>query len=283
MWFVLAVAVALAGDVARGEALARAAGCATCHTAEGGVPYSGGYAVVTKFGTFYGPNLTPDPDYGVGRWTEADFERAMRSGRSPEGRPYYPVFPYTSYTLLRDEDMSDLFAYLRSLAPVPVPAPEHELRRPYRRRWVLEIWRFLGFREGPMADDADGDPVLARGAYLVRAVGHCGECHTPRNALGIVRNNRTFAGTDDPPEPAPDITPDPVTGIGAWTRSELASFLEDGIKPDGDVVGGVMLEIVRDETASLSAADRDAIAAYLRALPVRRATVRRGETVGGAR
>jgi mono/diheme cytochrome c family protein len=263
-----------APDAARGAAIATVARCAACHTAPGGTPLAGGYAIVTRFGTFYGTNLTADPEHGLGAWTEADFFRAVRHGRSPDGRPYYPAFPYPSFTRLTDADLHDVWAWLRTVPPDPSPNRPHDLHRAWRGRWILGVWQLLELRVGPVeADRSTGgssdtsDPAtLARGAYLVDAVGHCGECHTPRDALGGLRRHRALEGSDTPPEPAPDITPG---GLAGWTRADVASFLADGMAPDGDFAGGGMHDVIRDGTARLSAADRDAIAAWLLAMPVR--------------
>jgi mono/diheme cytochrome c family protein len=248
----------------RGEALAAFGGCGNCHTAEGGAPYAGGRSLVTNFGTFYAPNITPDPEHGIGGWTEADLARAMRHGRSPEGWSYYPAFPFTSYTMVTEEDVADLWAYLATIPADATPSREHEIPWRIRGRWKLGVWRLLELRAGAWEADPDESEDWNRGAYLVRGLGHCGECHTPRDALGGLRDRRELAGQSKPPEPAPNVTPHP-DGIGGWSIEELVSFLETGQEPSGEVVGGVMGEVI-DGTRALPEADRRAIAVYLQSL-----------------
>ena len=232
--------------MARGEHLAAVAQCASCHTAEGGVPWAGGYAIETKFGTFYGPNLTSDVETGIGGWTAGEFERAVRHGLAPDRR-LWPAFPYPSYSGLTDEDVADLWAYVLTIPPVRQEDLPHDLGWPIRG--MLGIWRALAYR--PLSTPLD------RGAYLATAVAHCGECHTPRGALGGTREGKMFAGNDEPPVPAPAID-----DLG-WDRSEWASFLEDGLTPDGEGTGGEMRRVIRDGTSKLTPADRDALAAWL--------------------
>lgn len=249
----------------RGERLAGLAGCAACHTAEDGAPFAGGHALHTDFGTFHGSNLTPDPEHGLGGWTFEDFHRAMREGKRPDGRSYYPSFPFTSFTGLTDDDLSDLWAFLQTVPADPRPDEPHDLRRGYRKRWVLGLWRTFAFRKGPFEADAD-DPVVARGEYLVDVVGHCGECHTPRSGLGALKRRRWLAGSDAEPEPAPNITPHD-DGVGSWELDDWLTFLDMGMLPDGDWVGGEMARIVEEGTAPLSEADREAMARYLMSVP----------------
>ncbi|HEX6979621.1 MAG TPA: cytochrome c [Alphaproteobacteria bacterium] len=257
--------------VRRGEYLFNAGGCFGCHTdvKGGGPPLAGGRPLHTPFGTFYGPNITPDPDHGIGRWTEADFIRAMRQGIRPDGAHYYPVFPYTSFTGMTDGDLRDLWAYLRSVPPVARPNRAHEVRFPFSLRPLLTVWKWLNFTPGPFSLDDTQPPDVNRGAYLVRAVAHCGECHTPRDALGGPDSSRLLAGTSDGPdgERVPNITPHPETGIGAWSTADLLDVLKLGMTPDGDFVGGSMGEVVRNTTSKLSDDDLRAVVAYLKSLP----------------
>ena len=256
----------------QGEYLFRAAGCAGCHTDEKnkGAPLAGGRALHTPFGTFYTSNITPDPDTGIGRWSEADFVRALRDGISPQGEHYYPAFPYTSYTQLTDTDLRAIWTYLRSLKPVHQANKPHEL--PWYLRWraTLWIWKMMFFKPGsydePQADQA---PAWNRGAYLVKAVTHCGECHTPRNPLGGFRPSQYLAGNPDGVDDAkaPNITPDRKTGIGKWTKSDLVYYLETGATPDGDYAGDAMAEVIDNSTSHLPNEDRRAIAVYLKSLP----------------
>lgn len=260
-------AVGAAGDAKRGEYLAAAGGCVGCHTEnrKDAVPFAGGRALPTPFGTFYGPNLTPHPQAGLGRWTEADFVRAMRQGVRPDGAHYYPAFPYTSFARISDPDLADLWAYLRSLPPDPRPSKAHELRWPFRWRYPLVAWKWLYFDAGPPAGSGTRTGAVARGAYLAEALGHCGECHTPRNFLGGPRRDRQLAGGKGPEgKDLPNLTP---TGLKKWSDAELDEFLVTGITPDMDSANATMAEVIRNSTSRLTPGDRAALIAYLRALP----------------
>jgi len=250
------------GDAKRGEYLAKAGGCVGCHTEDrsDAVRFAGGRAIKTSFGTFFGPNITPHPDTGIGRWTEADFVRAMRSGVRPDGSRYYPVFPYPSYTQITDSDLRDLWAYLRSLPPVGRTNREHELRFPYGWRFLNRIWNWLFFTPGPFVPDSRWPEPASRGAYLVNALGHCGECHTPRNFLGGAKRGRFLAGRKG----MPNLTP---TGIGKWSDEDLKQFFLTGVTPDGDATAVEMDEVVRNTTSQFMPGDLAAMIAYLRSLP----------------
>ena len=264
LFFLLFSAACLAqGDPKRGEYLAKAGGCLGCHTEEKekAAPFAGGRALKTPFGTFYGPNITPHPQAGIGRWSEADFRRALREGRRPDGAHYFPAFPYPSFTLINDADLRDLFAYLRSLKPSERQNQEHDLGFFYRWRFLVGIWKWLFFTPGPFAPDPAARPVLERGRYLVTALGHCGECHTPRNFLGASTKDRSFAGAKDV---APNLTP---TRLAKKGDGELKEFLRTGLTPDGDVAAESMAEVVQNTTSQLTPADLDAVVAYLRSLP----------------
>lgn len=256
--------------VARGAYLATAAGCQGCHTASGpgAVPYAGGRKMKTPKGTFYGPNITPDPVHGIGQWSEADFLRALRHGVRRDGAHLYPVFPYTSYTRIADEDARALFAFLKSLPPAAQPNKPHEIPFPYSIRMGMAVWKWLHFKPGPTVPATGGSPELARGAYLVEALGHCAECHTPRDWWGALNPAMAFAGTKDGPDGklVPNITPDPDTGIGGWSGKDIVYFLETGQLPDGDVTGSLMDEVIRHGTSKLTPDDRQAMAAYLQSL-----------------
>jgi mono/diheme cytochrome c family protein len=253
------------GDAKRGEYLAKAGGCLGCHTEarEGAVPYAGGRALETPFGVFYGPNITPHPDAGLGRWREADFVQAMREGRRPDGAHYFPAFPYPSFTRISDADLRDLWAYLRSLKPEARESRVHELKFLYRWRFLVGIWKWLYFTPGAFAADVQRSPALNRGAYLVQALGHCGECHTPRNWLGAMKRDRFLGGVKGD-DGSPNLTP---ARLKKWSDGELKDFLTGGLTPDGDVVGETMAEVIRNTTSQLSAQDLDAVVAYLRSLP----------------
>jgi mono/diheme cytochrome c family protein len=266
-FFLLWVGVAAAqGDAKHGEYLSKAAGCIGCHTEtrEGAQPYAGGRALKTPFGTFYGPNITPDPQAGVGRWSEADFVRAMREGVGPDGANYFPAFPYPSFTKISDEDLRDLWAYLRTLKPSAQPSRPHELGLLYRSRVAVGAWKKLFFTPGPMKPDPARDAQVNRGAYLVQALGHCGECHTPRNALGGPKTDRFLGGAklaDD--ATASNLTP---TRLKRYSDAELKDILQGGLYPDGDVIGETMGEVVKNTTSQLAPQDLEALIAYLRTL-----------------
>jgi mono/diheme cytochrome c family protein len=255
------------GDAKRGEYLAKAAGCLGCHTEakDGAVPYAGGRALKTPFGTFFGPNLTPHAQAGIGKWSEADFVRAMREGRRPDGAHYFPAFPYPSFTKIVDSDLRDLWAYLRSIAPSSRPSEPHDLGFFFRWRFLAGIWKWLFFTPGPFVPDAGRSAVLNRGAYLVEALGHCGECHTPRNFLGAPKASRFLAGAKMAEgAAAPNLTPE---RLKKQSDAELKDFLLTAMTPDGDVAAESMAEVVRNTTGQLTPQDLDALVAYLRSLP----------------
>jgi mono/diheme cytochrome c family protein len=265
--FILALAFgAAAQDVKRGEYVSKAAGCVGCHTEEkkDAVPYAGGRALKTPFGTFFGPNITPHREAGIGAWSEADFVRAMREGRRPDGANLFPAFPYPSFTLMSDGDLRDLWAYLRSLPANATPSKPHELGFFYRWRFLVSIWKWFFFTPGPMAADAAKSAVLNRGAYLVQAMGHCGECHTPRNFLGGPKKSRFLGGAKLGETAVPNITP---TRLKKVSDGELKELLRTATTSDGDVLAESMAEVVRNTTSQLTERDLDAIIAYLRSLP----------------
>lgn len=281
LWLMVsAVPVWAAEDGRRqGEYLFRAAGCAGCHTDEkhNGAPLAGGPALQTPFGVFYAPNITPDPETGIGRWSEADFIRALRQGVSPAGAHYYPAFPYTSYTRLTDADLRALKAYLFNLKPVRQANRPHELPWYLRRRPLLAIWKALFFNPGPFTPAPGQPPAWNRGAYLVNALVHCGECHTPRNFLGGFKDSQRHAGTRNGPEGSvvPNVTPHKTTGIGRWRASELVEYLETGATPEGDSAGDLMAEVIDNSLHYLRKDDLKAIAVYALSLPPIEHAVRR--------
>ena len=264
--------------VARGAYILRAAGCATCHTdvAGGGAFLAGGRMLSSPWGAIAAPNITPDPETGIGGWSDEDFVRALRDGKSPEGRTYYPAFPYTAYTGMRREDMLDLKAYLDTVEPVAAPNKPHALRFPFSVRLFLHPWRWLFFERDTDAAAPAGDERLARGRYLVETQGHCAECHTPRNMLGALKPGLHLAGSRYGPGglSVPNITPDVETGIGSWSEVDLAFFLRTGFTPYGDDVQGEMREAIDDGLRHLTQADLEAMAAYLKAVPAIRNPVR---------
>ena len=255
------------GDAKRGLYLSKAAGCLGCHTEakEGAQPYAGGRELKTPFGTFYGPNITPHPQAGIGGWSEQDFIRAMREGVRPDGAHYYPAFPYASFTRIVDQDLRDLWAYLRTLPQSARASQPHDLRFPFGWRWLLWGWKLFFFSPGPFAPDPARSATLNRGAYLTNALGHCGECHTPRNFLGGPKKDRHLAGARlAEGGGAPNLTPARLKNQG---DAELKDFLLTAMTPDGDVAGEAMAEVVRNTTSQLTPQDLDALIAYLRSLP----------------
>jgi mono/diheme cytochrome c family protein len=255
----------------RGAYVIRAAGCIACHTDKknGGAALVGGRALKTPFGTFYTPNLTPDPETGIGRWSDEDFIRALSEGVSPEGEHYYPAFPYTTYARMTRRDMLDLKAYLFAQPPVNQPNRPHDLAFPFSWRFVNWPWQVLFFSARPFEPDPTQTPEINRGAYLVKALAHCGECHTPRNLLSAVDDDDFLSGTTSGPEGeiVPNITPDKATGIGDWSAKDLVFLFRTGFRPDGNDVQGGMREAIDDGLKHLSQADLEAIADYLRSIP----------------
>ncbi|PHP65158.1 cytochrome C [Zhengella mangrovi] len=278
-WFITApktlsadeIAALPQGDAAAGERIFYAAGCAACHAAPGAkgdekLVLAGGERFVTQFGTFVAPNISPDPRAGIGSWTLGQFANAVLRGVSPAGEHLYPAFPYSTYERMTGKDLSDLFAFLKTLPPVTEKAPPHEVSFPFNIRRLLGGWKWLFLREGFIVDlPADATDQLRRGRYLVEALGHCGECHTPRNVLGGPEYASWLKGGPSPDGKGkiPDITP---SGIGSWSAKDIAYYLESGFTPEFDSVGGAMVA-VQENMAKLPAEDRDAIAAYLKALP----------------
>jgi mono/diheme cytochrome c family protein len=251
--------------VKRGEYLVHAGGCASCHTVPGGTPFAGGRALATPFGTFYSPNITPDAETGIGKWSDADFLRALRLGRRPDGARYFPVFPYPSFTGITDDDAQAIKAYLFSLPPARQKNRAHDVSFPFSWRFLQVGWRLLFFDDGPFQPDPKHDAAYNRGAYLVTALAHCGECHTPRNILGAVKDSRALSGNPDGPDGqiVPNITPDPKTGIGEWEKDDIALLLKSGETPEHSKVKGAMREAIDDGLKYLTEDDRQAIAAYL--------------------
>lgn len=280
LWFPVAAARGQGDEAAirRGEYIFTAAGCYGCHTnVKGkGAPLAGGRRLKTPFGDFLGPNITPDPVHGIGGWTLEDFTRALREGMSPASDPYYPAFPYTSFSRMAEADLADLWAYMKTIEPADTANQAHALDFPFGWRWLTGFWRMLYFSPG---DFQAGDPPDAlageereswkRGAYLVRVLGHCGECHTPRGWLGASNNSLFLAGSTEGAEgaPVPNITTDDTTGIGSWSLADIEGYLEIGMDPDGDFAGGAMGEVIENTTGKLTSQDRRAIALFLKSLP----------------
>jgi mono/diheme cytochrome c family protein len=254
-------------DPRNGELLFHAGGCASCH----GEELAGGLELATAFGTFRVPNITPDREAGIGRWSALDFANAMKRGVAPDGRHYYPAFPYASYARMSVTDLLDLKAWLDSFPPVSGRVASHDLRFPWSIRRGVGLWKLRYLDERPAAALARTDAKLERGRYLVEAVGHCGECHTPRDTFGGMDLARWLAGGPglevgpDGAGKVPNLTPH-ENGLAGWSERQIARYLKTGFTPDYDTVGGAMVK-VQENLARLSDSDREAIAAYLKAVP----------------
>lgn len=240
--------------IARGEYIFNAGGCAACHTRDKDAPI-GGYEIESPMGgTFHVPNITPDPETGVGGWTGRDFILALKHGRSPSGGFFWPAFPYRTYKGMTDEDVLDVAAYIMSLPPVRNEVPDHDLPA-WQFRWQMAGWNILAdIVEGTPPAIPD-DPQIQRGAYLARSLGHCSECHTPRNALGMLQFANEFKGSDIV---SADISP---TGLSSWTADDFIYFAQVGMTASGDFVGGEMGDVI-DHLSHLSEEDQAAYAAF---------------------
>ena len=254
--------------LSRGEYVLRISGCSHCHTAENGEPLAGGRALETPFGTFYTPNISSHETAGIGAWTVDHLQQALGHGISPDGTDYYPAFPYTSYTRLHSDDLHAMHAYILSL-----PASE-QANRPHELAWFLQwrfaarVWKWFFFEAGEFQLQPDKTAQWNRGAYLAEAMGHCGECHTPRNLFGALQTDMTYAGNAQGPEDelVPNITSHKGTGIGDWSRTELQEFLKFGELPDGEYAAGSMDPVI-EGLRHLTPEDLDALTDYLRTLP----------------
>ena len=254
-----AISVAdLTGDARRGAYLAVAAGCLTCHTdyKKKGKLLAGGPAIETPFGTFYGPNITPDKTHGIGGWTLAHFSNALTTGIAPDGNHYFPSFPYTSYAAMKPQDIADIKSYLDSVAPAATPSRPHDLSWPFSDRTAVGAWKWLNF--SPTQAGA-----MSRGDYLVNVLGHCGECHTQRDFLGG-KTGLPLAGNTNGPDGAkvPGLRGLALDGT-PWTADNIKLSLQVGMKPNGDFLGDTMAEVVEHSTGKLTDEDRTAIAIYL--------------------
>jgi mono/diheme cytochrome c family protein len=271
-----------ADSIARGAYLTRIANCGACHTDRGGAPFAGGRAIDTPFGTVYASNLTPDDETGLGRWSRADFWRALHHGRSRDGRLLTPAFPYPNYTMVAREDVDAMYDYLRTLAPVHRPNTPQRLRWPYRTQAALAVWRSLYFTPAPALPRAPTDE-RGRGEYLVQALGHCSACHTPRNLFGASTNMMDLSGGLIPMQNwyAPSLTSPSEAGLAHWDLRQVERLLATGIA-DGAAVQGPMAEVVLESTQHLSPADLRAMALYLQSLPQSAPEPVRGPRAGRA-
>jgi mono/diheme cytochrome c family protein len=261
-----------ADTVERGRQLVTLADCRSCHTAIGGKPFAGGRAISTPFGTFFSPNITPDARTGIGRWTGDDFWRALHDGYSRDGTRLYPVFPYPSYTGISRHDADAMYAYLETLPPVAEPSRPHELAFPYNHRLLLAAWRLLFFRPGVYRTDPARGADWNRGAYLVRAVAHCGACHEARNALGAVRSQQDGGGGQVLGWYAPSLTDSHEAGLSGWSVADIVTLLRTGQVGSGSAaphasVMGPMAEVVYGSLQYARSEDLQAMAVYLQSLP----------------
>jgi mono/diheme cytochrome c family protein len=260
-------------DLKNGEYMFWAGGCESCHAAPGAkgedqLKLAGGVALDTPFGKFYAPNISPDPEHGIGGWSTLAFVNAMKFGVAPDGTYLYPAFPYASYQRMTLEDLIDLKAFLDTLPPVAASAPDHELSFPFNIRRGLGLWQLLYVDGESFVPDPAASAAVNRGAYLVTGPGHCGECHSPRNKIGGIVASRALSGGPAPDGKGtiPNITSDPGTGIGGWSEDDLVTLFETGFTPEFDSVGGSMTA-VQQNLARLSRDDLLAIAEYLKSLP----------------
>lgn len=258
------------GDATRGKLVFAAANCGACHARPGQtdpLKLGGGLALVSPFGTFRVPNISPDAADGIGSWSVADLANALIAGVSPKGQHYYPAFPYSSYTGMDIADVQDLYAYLKTLPAVSGRPPPHDLPLLFRVRRTIGLWKLLFFNEGRSEARLTGEPVQDRGAYLVETLGHCAECHSTRNALGAIKSRTRFAGGPDPEGTGfvPNITP---SRIGHWSEKDIAVMLQTGVTPGHGRVESSMADVVSN-TAQLPQGDRDAIARYVKSLSPR--------------
>jgi mono/diheme cytochrome c family protein len=258
----------LKADPSHGEYIFHAAGCASCHAAsdsEGDdrLVLKGGKAFETQFGTFYAPNISSDPVHGIGAWSDLDIVTAVMKGTSPEGQHYYPAFPYAAYGKAEVSDILSLAAFLKTLPADPTPSKPHDVGFPFSIRSSLGGWKML-FVSNEFSVSLNGDDSLARGQYLTEALSHCGECHTPRNALGGIATASWLGGAPNPSGKGkvPNITP----GALDWSETDITYYLQTGFTPDFDSAGGSMADVVTS-LANLTPDDAAAIAAYLKAVP----------------
>jgi len=262
--------------VEKGRYLATAANCVSCHTKKDGAPFAGGVAFETKFGKLYSTNITSDPKAGIGAWTLAQFTRAMREGVRADGEHLYPAFPYTAFTKLSDADIGAIFAYLKTIAPSTYRAPENEMPFPFNQRSAMIAWKALYLDDTRYASNAKQSAEWNRGAYLVEALGHCGACHTPRNAQGAERKdwaltggtyNDKVRGGHTRPWSAVNLT-SAASGLRAWSIDEIASYLKTGLNSFATSFGP-MNEVISNSTSHLTASDVRAMAVYLKSLPAK--------------
>jgi mono/diheme cytochrome c family protein len=262
---------AVVGNAAAGETVFWAAGCASCHQVTGGdaLVLAGGQAFATQFGTFYAPNISPDPIAGIGGWDLIAFANAVQKGVSPEGAHYFPALPYAAYAKMTAQDVADLKAFMDALPPDATPSQPHDIAFPFNIRRSLGFWKLLFMNENYVIA-GDLTEQQQRGRYIAEALAHCSECHTPRGVFGNLDRSNFLAGAASPDGKSrvPNITPEKLT----WSDAELASYFTTGFTPEFDVVGGHMAHVV-ENMARLPESDRAALIAYLRLVPAQLGTI----------
>ena len=262
----------LKGEAARGKLVFDAGGCASCHQSPGqdnGQLLGGGLELKSQYGSFFVPNITPHPLFGIGKWSTADLANALKAGVSPDGRHYYPAFPYGTYAHMRDQDIADLMTYLKTLQPLEGNSRPHNLQFPFNQRRLLGVWKALYLDQSPIVDDPKRSKEWNRGRYLVEALSHCAECHSARTELGGIDEKYRYAGGPDPEGKSrvPNITQD-KDGLGSWSKGDIVELLTTGLTPEPDEVAGAMAEVVKN-MAQLPKEDREAIADYIKSLPAK--------------
>lgn len=275
--------------VKRGEYLARAGDCISCHTAVNGAPFAGGLRMNTPFGYMLSPNITPDPETGIGVWSANDFYRALHDGVNQRGRDMYPVMPYDFYTKVTREDVDAIFAYLKTVKPVSNAVDVNHLYFPFNVRVSMGFWRELYFTEGGFRQAPTKSVAWNRGAYLIEGLGHCSDCHSPRNLLGGIEKSKDFNGAVIDGWFALDLTSDISTGLGSWSTNDIATYLKTGAYRGKSTALGPMAEVVHNSTSYLSDADLTAMAEYLQSIspdsrlrtgrPIRDPTKQQGATL----
>ena len=263
----MSAAEATPAQVQRGEYLATAGDCISCHTADGGQPFAGGYRINTPFGYLLAPNITPDPETGIGRWTPDDFYRALHEGVNKHGQDMYPAMPYDFYTRVTRADSDAIFAYLRTVKPVRNAVEVNHLRFPFNQRWTMAGWREIFFGEGTFKPDPTASASWNRGAYLVEGLGHCSACHSPRDVLGGIESRHEYTGAEIDGWFAPNISSNLHVGLGSWSAEDIATYLKTGVRKGQTTAFGPMSEVVHNSTSHLTDADLAAMADYLKTLP----------------
>jgi len=252
-----------ASKIIRGHYQAILADCAACHTAPGGKPLSGGLPLETPFGQLIPPNITPDKATGIGNWTEEDFHRALKTGIGHDGKRLYPAMPYPAYTKMKDEDISSLWSYLRTVEPVFNPVDANQLPFPFNIRLSMLGWNMINFEGGAFKPDPSKSPEWNRGAYIVQGPGHCGTCHSPKTFLGADKVDEALQGVSLQGWYAPNITGNSYIGIGSWSEDEIVQYLKSGANGH-TIASGPMAEAIQASTSLMTDADAKAIATYLK-------------------